>query len=136
MASTKDVAELRHAVGEMQDAGLDGESQSDENSMVLDDDDAERDVVARLPDLDFFDKFAVHGLFYWLTIGFVVILSIGRAFWVVWQWWSSPSIAFPRELYAYLGVAAVFPPFIHVVAANAEVRLNAKRRLRYVDKIA
>jgi hypothetical protein len=88
-------------------------------------------------DKSLLDKFVVHGVCYWISIGVVVLVGISRFVFMVYLWlfFTPIDTPMPKEVYLWLGVFVTFPVVLHIIAGYAEVDLNKRRKRRYGDKI-
>jgi hypothetical protein len=85
-------------------------------------------------DVECTDRCVVHGIYYWIAILGVVLISVSRATWILTFWWYSMTVAIPQEIYLWIIVAIVFAPALHLFAAYCEVKLNRRRQHRYSAK--
>jgi len=95
----------------------------------------ERLALQEVNDYSWTHKCVVHGLYYWIAIVAALLTGLTRFIWTVHSWFQQPhEVPLPRETFFWLLVAIFFPVALHVFAAWAEVRLNKRRRRRYVEK--
>jgi hypothetical protein len=83
------------------------------------------------------DRFAVQGLFYWISILSLILLGVPRFVYVLYTWYYTKNLfIIPKEIYFWLIMFCTFPICLHVIAGYSEVQLNKRRKRAFGDKIS